>query len=1334
MQEREQVIEGYRLSPQQRRVWQLQQDSQAYKAQCAILIEGDLDSKALEEALKKIVRKHEILRTTLDWIPGQSTPIQVILKNPSLPWRTVDLSDRKPKSLDIVVDDLFREEARPFELKRGLLLRYCLGRLSRSKQVLLVSLHSLLADSWTLKNLFKEIRRFYAAEVEGRETPDDPVQYLQFSEWQNELLNENKEEAGNRHQAAHNSAPIYLPLESDLDGRWDSSQLQFSPGASALTLDAQMTRCIESVSNAYGFSISGFLLACWQILLWRLCAEEEIITECLFDGREFEELHDALGLFAGYVPARGTLVCGLRFDEAVERAMRSLQSAFASQEFFLRDMADKQVMDRTHAISFDFEKWPRGGRVGPVKFSYWKQYVCIDRFKLKLCGYRKVNGLTIEIQYDTSIFSRESVELIQERFLTLVESAISNERALIEDISILGQKEREGLLVAWNNTEKKLPDSRCVHELISEQARLRPDAIAVIYKQEQLSYLELERRANQMANHLKSLGVGLDCVVGLYMERSLEIMIGLLGVLKAGGAYLPLEVGQPVERLEHMLEDSEAKIILTKQDVIEGLPTRRPETVILDRDWTRIAGCGHTAPEVEVKPENLAYVIYTSGSTGRPKGVLITHEGLTNSTYARFMRYSDSVSGFLLVSPFSFDSSVAGIYWTLCQGGMIVLPYEGLERDPSRLAGLVAENGISHLLCLPTLYSLLLTVADPRRMDSLKCVIVAGEVCPVEVIVRHTELFAGAKIFNEYGPTEGTVWSSVHGDCSKQFNAPVPIGKPIANVQIYILDEKLELALTGGRGEIYISGTNLARGYLGKPELTAGRFIPNPFSAKEGAKLYRTGDIGKYLTNGDIEFIGRVDGQVKVRGRRIELGEIEEALNKHRSVRQSVVIVREDEKRDKRLIGYVVLEEEITVAALKSYLKEKLPEYMVPDAILILGAMPITVSGKIDRQRLPALLDARQLMEEGFVAPRDPLEFKLAQIWESVIGVRPIGVKDDFFNLGGHSLLAPSLMARIKNVIGRDLPLSVLFQGRTVEYLAAILRREANSISWSCLVELQVSGSQPPLFFAHPGGGNVLCYLDLARCLGSDQPFYGLQTPGFYEERILYTRIEDMASHYLEAVQAVRPEGPYFLGGWSLGGIIAYEMAQQLVARGQRDIQLLLLDTAAWTSGEEFMETEIDDAELLRGIFSETLPITSEDLEQFEGDERIDYVLKAAISANLFPPGIEVVRVRSFLDMYKTNVRAMANYAPQPYPGSVTLFNAPNQITAHSGDESIHDERLTRMLQDATRGWGALAAGGAQIIDVPGTHTTMLMKPHVETLALRIKECLNTKPFDLICS
>jgi thioesterase domain-containing protein len=434
-------------------------------------------------------------------------------------------------------------------------------------------------------------------------------------------------------------------------------------------------------------------------------------------------------------------------------------------------------------------------------------------------------------------------------------------------------------------------------------------------------------------------------------------------------------------------------------------------------------------------------------------------------------------------------------------------------------------------------------------------------------------------------------------------------------------------------------------------------------------------------------------------------------------------------------LGYVVGEDVATVGELKRHIRERLPEYMVPEAIQVLEAMPITANGKIDRKRLPAFVDARQSSNESFVAPRDVLELELVKIWESVLGVQPIGVKDNFFDLGGHSLLAASLMTRIQNVMGRELPLFTLFERGTIEHLAGILRREASLLSFSCLVELQASGSQPPLFFVHPSSGHVLCYLDLARRLGPDQPFYGLQTPGLHGEQPFYTNLEDMARHYVEALKRIQPAGPYFLGGWSLGGAVAYEMAQQLVEQSERVSQLLLLDAEAglYRSGhidERVDEHLDDDAVLLMDMLSNVLPISREDLEPYQVEERVDYLVKKAKSVNLFPPDIGVTQVRFFLEVFRTNVKAKRRYVPRVYPGTVTLFKTARQVKIPVANGSTPDRLITEVIPDPTLGWGALAAGGVRVIDVPGRHVTMLNDPHVETLALRIRDCLSGEEQD----
>ena len=607
--------------------------------------------------------------------------------------------------------------------------------------------------------------------------------------------------------------------------------------------------------------------------------------------------------------------------------------------------------------------------------------------------------------------------------------------------------------------------------------------------------------------------------------------------------------------------------------------------------------------------------------------------------------------------------------------------------------------------------------------------IAAGEECTAEIVERWGR---GRRFFDAYGPTETTVCASM-GECEAGSDRRPTIGRPIANTQVYILGPNQEVAPIGVKGELYVGGTGVARGYLGRPAMSADKFVPHPFSGEPGSRLYRTGDLARYLMDGNIEFIGRVDEQVKVRGHRIELGEIESALNEHRLVKQSVVVAREDERGNKRLLGYVAGEEEATAAELKRHVRERLPEYMVPEEIIILPEIPVTSNGKIDRARLPAPSNSRQTAGERFVAPRDVLELQLAQIWERILGIRPISVTDNFFDLGGHSVLAVSLMTAIRKATGRQLPLSALFQGGTIERLGSMLRQEATSMSLPCLVELQASGSQPPLFLVHPAGGNVLCYLELARCLGTDRPFYGFQTPGLYGERALYSKIEDMAAHYLEAIMTIQPEGPYLLGGWSFGGVVAYEMAQQLVAQGRQVGQLLMLDTGVQSLKKEAVEedegqvedVEEDDAVLLIKMFGEALPISNEDLERFEVHERIEYVLEKAASANLLPPDVDVALARSFLKVYRTNVRAMRQHVLHAYPGVVTLFKTSTELTMPPSDELAHGDQTANDMLDPTKGWGELAAGGVRVIDVPGDHNTMVEKPHVEALALRIRDCIN---------
>ncbi|MDQ3257079.1 MAG: amino acid adenylation domain-containing protein, partial [Acidobacteriota bacterium] len=540
-----------------------------------------------------------------------------------------------------------------------------------------------------------------------------------------------------------------------------------------------------------------------------------------------------------------------------------------------------------------------------------------------------------------------------------------------------------------------------------------------------------------------TLGVGPDVLVGLCCERSIEMLVGIYGILKSGGAYVPLDPSYPKERLAFMLDDTRARVLLTQQRLVEKLPRHGAQVLCLDTELQGFDGESRENPINEAGAENLAYVIYTSGSTGQPKGVPIAHGNLLHSTRARLSYYREPVARYLLLSSFAFDSSVAGIFWTLCQGGTLVVPQEGIERDPREVIALVEESRVSHMLSLPSLYRLMLAEAKSQQPTPLRTVVVAGEACPVDLIAQHRQTLPETELFNEYGPTEGTVWSTVYDCRAVEPGRQVPIGRPIANTRVYLLDRHLNPVPVGVPGELHVGGAGVARrGYLNQPELTAARFIPDPFSTEAGARLYKTGDIARYLSDGNIEFLGRSDEQVKIRGYRIELGEIESVLRRHEAVGEAVVIAREDTPGDKRLVAYLVRDGKATpnISELRHFLTEKLPEYMVPSAFLFLRAIPLTPNGKVDRQALPAPDQTRPELEEGYVAPRTELERYLASTWGESLGVEKVGVHDHFFELGGNSIQAAIIINKLQAKMGEYIHVATLFRKPRIADLASYLK------------------------------------------------------------------------------------------------------------------------------------------------------------------------------------------------------------------------------------------------------------------------------------------------------
>jgi amino acid adenylation domain-containing protein len=777
-----------------------------------------------------------------------------------------------------------------------------------------------------------------------------------------------------------------------------------------------------------------------------------------------------------------------------------------------------------------------------------------------------------------------------------------------------------------------------------------------------------------------------------------------------------------------MLKDARVKTLLTEERLVEAFSPGETSVVCLDRDWTVVAGESAQNPVNKTNAENLAYVIYTSGSSGSPKGILIPHRAIVrlvcNTNYIE-LQASDRIAQ---ASNASFDAATFEIWGALAHGARLVVISREVVLSPARFAAEIAEQGITVLFLTTALFNLLAREA-PKSFSSIRHLLFGGEAVDPGRVNEVIENAPPARLLHVYGPTESTTFASWFLVQSVPEGVmTIPIGRPISNTQTFILDKNLRPVPVGMPGELCIGGDGLALGYLNRPELTAEKFVPSPFGQAPGARLYKTGDRARFVAEGNIEFLGRLDTQVKLRGFRVELEEIAAVLVDHPSVGEAVVVMRADLPDDKRLVAYLAANGDATTPTtastdeLREYLRHKLPEYMVPATFVMMDALPLTPNGKIDRRALPSPDGIGAILNAGLLAPRNTIELQLAQIWEELLNVRPISVTDNFFDLGGHSLLAVRLMAQVRKRFGRDLPLDTLFKAATLENLAAVIRQEATP-AWSPLVEIQPGTSQRRIFFVHPAGGNIICYVALARYMGIERPsdgFYGLQARGLDGHEEPFTRIEDMAAYYVDAIRSVQPSGPYLLGGWSLGAVVAFEMAQQIQAQGQEVGWLALLDSPAPLRREE----EMDQVQLLAGLAGDLgLPISEEDLGPLEPDERLLRILEYGQKRRLFPLDYDLAQARRLLHIFETNVEALRNYRPRRYSDRITLFRA-REAPQNTFDNSLFDSSLSSDVEP-TLGWSALSSHPVDVHEVPGDHISMITEPHVQSLAARVKCSVN---------
>jgi amino acid adenylation domain-containing protein len=996
-------------------------------------------------------------------------PLQVITNHSRLTVKYHNLIGLKFEEQEIQLE-LLLNELKQKRFESDFLLEVSLVVLSQDKHVLLVYMPALIADAATLANFVREISDSYIACLHNRQLPDEPLQYVDLVEWQNELFEGEDAAIGREYWTTKKQAIAALANWQLNHEVLSEAKLEFEPKSLTLSISSEVVARLEAIAEKFDTSVAVLLQACWQILLWRITGKADIIIGTYSDGRNYEELAAVLGLFAKYIPVDSSLKENLKFSELLKQTSQIAEEAFQWQEFFTWEQVVESVESSLELsffpICFEFKEQPVKYVTANVAFLIAQQYVCCDRFKIKLSCARRDKVLLVEFHYDSNVLKSKDIERWAGQFQTLLASVIDNPDAAIGELEILKPSDRQQLLVEFNNTQVDYPKDRCIHHLFEEQAARTPENIAVVYEDQQLTYAQLNTRANQLAHHLQALGVGTETVVALCLERSLDMLVGLLGILKAGGAYLPLDPLLPAERLAFMLQDAQVSLVISHSSLVTGGERltedkeQRP-VICLDTGWEAIAKQSECNPTSNVQPENLVYVIYTSGSTGKPKGVAVEQQQLLNYLHGILEQLDlPEGSSFATVSTFAADLGNTAIFPALCTGGCLHIISQERATNAEAFAAYCRRHPIDCLKIVPSHLVALLNATCSKSILPRQCLILGGEAASWTLIEQIQQRNRDYRILNHYGPTETTVGVLTYPVESKPTHLnseTVPLGRPLANTQVYVLDQQLQPVPIGVPGELYIGGAGLARGYLNRPDLTAERFITNPFNNSKSQipnpkseRLYKTGDLAQYLPDGNLEFLGRADNQVKLRGFRLELGEIEVVLSQHPQVWQAAVSVREDEPGNQQLVAYVVPDrtQPPSTSDLQSFLRQRLPVYMMPLAIAFLKALPLTPNGKVDRKSLPPVEGLRPEVQAAYVAPSNEVERTVATIWREMLHVEKVGIHDNFFELGGHSLLIIQLHSKLRETFNKNLSVSDLFQYPTVSSLAKYLRQEGNEPSY----------------------------------------------------------------------------------------------------------------------------------------------------------------------------------------------------------------------------------------------------------------------------------------------
>ncbi len=1039
------------LSSAQQRLWfidQLEPGSPAYNIPLAVRLRGSLDVAALQKAFTELVRRQEVLRTSFPLHDGE--PVQVI--QPAADWSLplLDLRGR-PESEQELAKVAAAEAEQGFDLAQGPLLRTKLVQLDEREYVLLLVMHHIITDGWSLGVLIQELATHYESFAHGAESslPELELQYADYSIWQRALLAEDKltEQLRYWRQSLAGAPPL---LELPLD-RPRGAVLAYGGAAVNITLGAELNQDLKTLARRQGATLFMVLLAAFKTLLFRYTGQTDLVIGTPVAGRLRAELEPLIGLFVNTLALRTTLDAQESFKTLLTSVREAALGAYAHQELPFDTLVEHIQPDRSLShhpifqVMFILQNTPTHALSLPGLELLAEPFSkSAAQFDLVLSLTETSDDLVASVQYSTDLFNESTIKSLLEHYRTLLASVAANPEERLADLALVTTDEQKLLTQELNATETSYPREASLQEIFEAQAGLTPDRLAIMDEERRLTYGELNRRSNQLAHHLIRLGVGPESLIGVLMDRSIESVIALLATVKAGGAYVPLDASYPKDRLTYMLQNSEARVLLTKDRFVEHAPEHGAHVIRIDADWEQISRESAENPPRRAKAQHPAYVIYTSGSTGRPKGVLGLHRGAVNRFHWMWTTYpfaADEVC--CQKTSLSFVDAVWEVFGPLLGGVPAVIFSDEVVKDTDRFIDALERHSVTRLVLVPSLLRVLLDAPNVEaRLSKLRYCVCSGETLPSELAESFRQRLPECTLLNLYGSSEASADATYYEVKEEQTGPTVSIGRPLANVQVYILDHNLQPAPIGARGELYVGGDALARGYVQRPDFTADRFIPDPFSGRAGARLYRTGDVARRLESGDIEYLGRADHQVKVRGYRIELEEIEAVLKQHEAVREAIVMAREDVPGDVRLTAYLVAgqSDETAVRTMREHLRGRLPDYMIPAAFVLLDALPLTPNGKVNRRALPAPQRSVDL-ENKFEAPRSTTELELADLWKEILDVERVGLDDNFFELGGHSLLATQMISRVRLNFAVDLDLKKFFLSPTVRTLAELVEQ-----------------------------------------------------------------------------------------------------------------------------------------------------------------------------------------------------------------------------------------------------------------------------------------------------